>query len=274
MLVIFSDLDGTLYPYNKSHELLDQTLLDIQDAKKRGLFFNIATGNGIYPKIINIAKKTNSTYLIGCTGGIIYDVNNEKIIKKFTLNKLYVTYLYELFKKNSEDITSVFYTEKNLYSSNFNSPLHKTLKNAMIDSDETFLELSEDVLKEKIIKINFLAKNKNIDTSFLFQKIKMFLNVDIIHYPDGVGEIISKNINKGTAIKYLNTNYFQTSENNIMTIGDSSNDKEMLEFFENSYAMENSDKNTKKTAKFQAKSVTDNGLGLAIKDFLDRKENL
>lgn len=274
MLVIFSDLDGTLYPYNKSHELLEKTLLDIQDAKKRGLFFNIATGNGIYPKIINIAKKTNSTYLIGCTGGIIYDVNNEKIIKKFTLNKLYVTYLYELFKKNSEDITSVFYTEKNLYSSNFNSPLHKTLKNAMIDSDETFLELSEDVLKEEIIKINFLAKNKNIDTSFLFQKIKMFLNVDIIHYPDGVGEIISKNINKGTAIKYLNTNYFQTSENNIMTIGDSSNDKEMLEFFENSYAMENSDKNTKKTAKFQAKSVTDNGLGLAIKDFLDRKENL
>ena len=74
---------------------------------------------------------------------------------------------------------------------------------------------------------------------------------------------------KGTALEFL-TNKLGVDLGNTMAIGDSTNDHPMLKKAKFSYAMDNSDRETKNISKFSTSDVRQNGLGEAIIDFMFR----
>jgi hydroxymethylpyrimidine pyrophosphatase-like HAD family hydrolase len=79
-------------------------------------------------------------------------------------------------------------------------------------------------------------------------------------------EINSKNTNKGIALQYL-LKHLNLTKDNLMAIGDSYNDVEMLKLAKYSFVMNHADNEIKKLAKFKDDISTSKGVGDVINKY-------
>ena len=85
--------------------------------------------------------------------------------------------------------------------------------------------------------------------------------------------MVDKDVNKGTALKALSEQY-NISPDEIMAIGDSINDTEMITFAGLGVAVENAHPNIKKIATHITSSNNQDGVAKAIEKFILNRESL
>lgn len=255
--IIFSDIDGTIYP--RSKEIHPENITEIKKAQDEGIEFVICTGNGYFENVANLTTRLNARYAITSNGASIFDRELNDFIFKAMIDKDIAN---EILKFSIENKTgSNFWDDEFLYINKYTDQrVIDVMKSVMILDKEPIVR---DSITRDIFKIEFYDEKHKIDAMVEF--LKKF-NLQIARMKDNHVEVTNNNVSKGDGIKWLcQNNNWNISK--TMGIGDSANDLPMFEVVEYSYAMGNGSDQVKNLADYTVESVELGGLAEGIKHF-------
>ena len=247
--LIAIDLDGTML--NSYGMVTENTKNTIKEIEKQGIEVVIASGRPI-DSIKEIAKEIESkNYFIAGNGAIIYDIKKDEIIYEKTLSKEKVLEIIKICEENS--ISYNVYTEKEILAASLKYNVlyyHKEnlkkeeSKRTKINIVKNMYEYVENKKDARYLKITICDENKTVFNSIM-KKIKEIKEIEILE----VSHMARKTIKQGTEEFSISYYYTEISEENVdkwnaieflikklnikkeevMAIGDNSNDKNMIE---------------------------------------------
>ena len=286
--LIAIDIDGTLL--NSYGEVSQRNKQAIQNAINKNI--DVILTSGRMPKaILPIANEINSNkYLISGNGAAIYDIQKEKILYNNYLSKSKTLEIIDFCEKNS-----MFYT---IYTNN--AILTKSLNYNILFYNNENKKKSED----KKIKINVINNLKDYIINYqgddflkfticdsdqmifksIINKLKTIKDIDVLevahmsrkiikHGTDDFEisyfytEITNNNVNKWSAIEEL-IKILNISKEEVLTIGDNINDKEMIENAGLGIVTGNSSPYMQKIADKVVASNDESGVAEAIEKFI------
>jgi len=263
MKLVAIDLDGTLL--NSNAKISKESKEYLMKLKDEGNIIVIATGRTCRSALIACEGAEFANYIISSSGASIYDRVNKKILFIKPL-------LYETLKKIS-----------NLYNSNVKYIEFNDLKyhNKFYEKD---IEISSN--SKKIENLNEFIRNKNdiLQVCLIFETDEEALKANE-YIKSNIPEVYSYTVRckyskclyieimmKGTS-KYSSLSYVSKinniNENNIIAIGDSENDLDMIKNIKESVAMYNAVDVLKENAKYIAKSNDENGVIEFLKEYFN-----
>ncbi len=242
------DLDGTML--NSYGVVSEETKNTIKEVEKQGVEVIIASGRPI-ASIKEIAKEIESkNYFIAGNGAIIYDVKKGEIIYEKTLSKEKVLEIIKICEENS--ISYNVYTEREIlatslkynvlyyHKENLKKEESKKTKINIVNNMYEYVKNKEDA---KFLKITICDETKTVFNSII-KKLKGIKNIEIldvshmarktiVHGTEEYqisyfySEISTENVDKWEAIKFL-IDKLNIKKEEVMAIGDNSNDKNMI----------------------------------------------
>ena len=265
--LIATDCDETLLSTDKT--IHPRNLAAIKKAQDMGIIITTATGRGPY-QLFDILEKIGNEkedrFSILCNGGIIMDNLTKKVVDSSPIHYKKAIEISDYCRNIG--VHFEIYTDKHCYvfangneiNGNYDDKVYKFVKKA----DDI-----ENLDKEIIVKV--IIKNSNLNYLMsLEEDIARICDWDVaISYSsDTFMEINKKNVNKAKALEKLCDHYGIGMEN-VLTIGDNYNDKEMLEEAGFSAAVQNAHLLLKDIAKYTTKATNDQGaVGEAIEKFV------
>lgn len=218
MKLLVSDFDGT---YFKDEESILINNKYINKWRDNGNLFMISSGRS-FKSLKSMTEKYNIKYdyLSCCDGSILYD-NNDNVIIKYKLNEQIVKSFLSLIK-------------------------YVNIERIQYSYDDEYYNKKQ---KGTLIGINLVIQNENVNNIFLnkWNELKNNnLNYDFLGYKhDDITFFCIKNkgINKSTTVKYLE-NKLNINYDDIYVFGDNENDYIMLSNY-NSYYIGNVDEKIK-----------------------------
>lgn len=289
------DMDGTLLNNNK--EISNENIAAIKKACDAGVKTILCTGRSIlgiekFLKMLNLNNYNN--YSITCSGSLILNNTKEKILHHETLNiedirfidniskELNVTYNMYSHDKLLSPCPSFYNSfesaENNMsimYFDNFET-LNNCLvtKMTLINEDKKIKNELKKIFSEGIIgKATFFEpkENGNFNEHLFFDidKLpkKLTEKYTLLKTTPYTIEVLNKNCNKGTGVKIL-ADTLKISREEIICIGDSGNDKHMIEYAGLGVAMGNAFNEIKEVADYITLTNEQNGVAHVIEKFI------
>ena len=286
--MIAVDLDGTML--NSYGEVTENTKRVVKQTEKKGTDVVIASGRTI-DSIKEIAEDIGtSNYIIAGNGAVLYDMKSKKILYEnyIPLNKALEiiniceqnSIYYNVYTNKSIIADSLRYNVLYYYKENLKKEDSKKTSITLVDNIPNYIK---EMKNEKIMKIIVCDITKSVFNSI----IKMFTpvqDVDVLDISHMVRKIIRhgstqvqieyyyteismENVNKWNAIEFL-INKLNIKKEEVITIGDNMNDKEMIEQAGLGIAMENSVPKVKEIADFVTDDNNNEGVAKAIEKFI------
>ena len=242
------DLDGTML--NSYGVVSEETKNTIKEIEKQGVEVIIASGRPI-DSIKEIAREIESkNYFIAGNGAIIYDIKKDKIIYEKTLSKEKVLEIIKICEENS--ISYNVYTEREIlatslkynvlyyHKENLKKEENKKTKINIVNNMYEYVKNKEDA---RFLKITICDESKTVFNSII-KKLKDVKNIEIldvshmarktiVHGTEEYQisyyytEISTENVDKWEAIKFL-IEKLNIKKEEVIAIGDNSNDKNMI----------------------------------------------
>ncbi len=245
---VVSDLDGTIIAHTENGNIIYESVVEaINEYINNGNKFSIATGRH-YKDVISIVdankiKFKDDFFIIGMNGSQIYSWGQKKLIFNSTLPNDKMEYfgsiIENLLKKYNDEVIVFGYGEnENIYTIKTDGKNFQKMFDEIVvyeDNEDTFnyIIVEKDQLStlRNITKfvVGFDSEIKNPEELIMeFNKISS--EVDFIQSGPSFVEMMPKNINKASAIDLINNTYYKINKENIMALGDSGNDIEMLAY--------------------------------------------
>lgn len=263
--IIFSDIDGTTYGKNFTPK--QDTVKDVHEAIDNNIEFVFTTGNPPFSRIRKLSNQFKCRYAITSNGASIYDFQDDKYIMLKTIEASLQKTIIDIADKYQLQLN--FWNDEHYFTWNKNPNYSDTYHYPLLDISNV---KETNNIQNNVVKMELFGNASKITKAF--EELKM-LDLQIINMREDHIEITAKNVNKGTAIEWFLENIYPDHKlNDVMTIGDSPNDWEMLKRTVYSYAVANATEDTKKHAKLNTAAHDQNGLGLAVKDYMYRKLNI
>ena len=236
----FIDLDGTML--NKRRKLTEASLISIEKLIKNNIGVTICTGR--WPissmEINNKIEKYTSTknkYLISLNGALIYNVENQEVLKTFNISIPLFKKLLQIAKHFK--LRLLIYNESGLNKSIAYSDkirfkfLFKNLNGGKIKKIKwKKFNIIDDTLKVLFISMS----RKKIEKTFNFLKNNMSEYYHLTKVSKYMIEITSLEASKGNAVKYI-CDQLKINTSEAVCFGDSSNDISMFEETLNGYCV-------------------------------------
>ena len=286
------DMDGTLLDENK--KISKKNIQAIKKAKQLGVKIVIASGRtiqGIEKYLEKLDLLSEDNYCVVCSGSLVMNNTKEKVIQSNPLSYEDFRYIFDLAKQL--DINLNMYSDESIliHSNNYYSRLDAIANNLPLEIMD-FNSLNKDTLITKIMLINedlsmleeMQALFPNIiveDTSIqskkdynkeLFKDISK-LPVEFLEKftvskvtPFNV-EVMKKSSNKRSGLEKI-AEQFKIKPQEIICIGDSGNDKEMIEYAGLGVAMGNAFPEIKEIADYVTLTNDENGVAHVIDKFI------
>lgn len=243
------DLDGTLL--NTYGEVSEKTREALIKAKNSGTEVVLASGRPISSTESLAIELGVDNYLISGNGAAVYDIKNQKVIYDRFLTKEQVLRIAKLCEENSFFYN--VYTEDEVIASslNYNVLFYHKENVKKIEEKRTHINIVQNIAeyieqsgKDKFLKITVCDESQFIFNSIM-KRLKEIDGIDVLEVAymsrkkiksgtDDVDiqyfytEITNQNVNKWSAIEFL-LNKLQIQKEEVITIGDNINDKEMIE---------------------------------------------
>ena len=239
--LIVSDFDGTLI--NKDEEIPTSTVMLIDDLRRKGYFFAIATGRSLKSVLDYNHDFCFIDYIISSNGGYIYDTEKEKVIYKKNLLISNVKQIIKLLYDKSiiyltDDVTWNLISKDSAYEEDYD-----VIK---VDDYPKFLEEN----KTNIYKIEIYFKSLD-ETKKALEKVKCLnfkINVNIqIHDDKYMLEITHQDVNKYEGLRKICSKR-KIDMNDVIAFGDGYNDIELIQNIGIGVAVENAVDELKKVA--------------------------
>ena len=263
--LIVSDLDDTLL--NDELALSEENIEAVAQARERGLIFTFATGR-MYASALAFAKQLNLPQelpLICYNGALIQRVSGETIYEaplSFDLALDMVRYCA------SQGWTTNVYYKDELYVSEVNADVeyYLTIADVPVHAVGDLAVFLQDGEKQpsKILVVSPLGshdetlamlKNRYSDSAYVLQSKNRFV------------EMTSLQANKAIALKWL-TEKMGLKMEEVLAIGDSNNDVDMLRTAGIGVAVGNAVSDAKEAADHITTSNNEGGVARAIRDFV------
>ena len=262
------DLDGTLF--NTYGEVSEKTREALIKAKNSGTEVVLASGRPISSTESLAIELGVDNYLISGNGAAVYDIKNQKVIYDRFLTKEQVLRIAKLCEENSFFYN--VYTEDEVIASslNYNVLFYHKENVKKIEEKRTHINIVQNIAeyieqsgKDKFLKITVCDESQFIFNSIM-KRLKEIDGIDVLEVAymsrkkiksgtDDVDiqyfytEITNQNVNKWSAIEFL-LNKLQIQKEEVITIGDNINDKEMIENAGLGVVMRNSNPKMKEIA--------------------------
>jgi Cof subfamily protein (haloacid dehalogenase superfamily) len=266
------DLDGTVVWQNDHKTITDKTFEAIEYAAEKGVVVVIATGRMLSGIQDFLKENKNIKYLITTNGSKLINLENKEVMY---CNPLSYSKVKELSEKAEElGLFYELYCDGKSYAPRKNKEnirsynIHKEWFDMLNDRPIPFENLEDLIIRDKkeVEKFNMLSipyedYNKVWDE---FKKI------------DGINQVSSIKINieinnettsKWAALKHL-LQVTGIKEDEVMTIGDSGNDYEMIKRAGLGVAMGNAFDEVKGVAKYITDDDNEDGFAKAVYKFI------
>jgi len=286
------DMDGTLLNENK--EISKENIIAIKKAKQLGVKIVIASGRtiqGIEKYLEQLDLLSDDNYCVVCSGAVVMNNTKKIIIQSNPLSYEEFTYVFELVKQlhitlNMYSDESILIHSSNYYSRfdaiannmplkimDFNSLDKNTLitKIMLINEDLSIVEEMQALFPNIIVEeIDIKAKedyNKELfkDISKLPRSFLERFTVSKVT-PFNV-EVMKKSSNKRSGLEKI-AEQFKIKPSEIICIGDSGNDKQMIEYAGLGVAMGNAFQEIKEIANYVTFTNEGNGVAHVIEKFI------
>lgn len=264
--LIAIDMDGTLLKDDKT--ISAKTKEALKMASSLGIKIVLTSGRPIQgiKKYLNELKLTGKDdYVIGLNGALICKCSDYSIISSNeTLNGKDLKYIYNKVKE-FKAYFHAFTTDEDLVNveSKFSKNEEKriNLKVRVVDFPT---EIKDD---DEILKVVLEEEKDVLDKITTKIPTELFEEYNVIRSVDFMLEFMKNGCNKATGIEKL-AQYLGISKEEIIAIGDASNDKEMIEYAGLGVAMGNSKDDIKMLADFITKSNEEDGVAYVIDKFI------
>lgn len=284
--LIVSDMDGTLF--NSNQEISPYNLAAIQNARKNGVQFMIATGRSMETMQPTLDKYELQCSLILMNGAEVRDENHnvistmnidEKVLPDITKRLEEMGYIPEITTNDGVQMCGTV------------EQMELTMGYRMMCLDRTHtltLDKAIEIGRDSVF-MNVLTRNESLD-ELLAKKLEMrkiivfnpdrevndrnreqlqkeFPHLSIVSsYPENI-EVNAKEARKGLALEVA-IEKMGFSKNEVAVFGDGLNDVSMFELFPNSYAPANAELEVKQKAKEIIPSNNDDGVGKKMNELL------
>ena len=279
--MICLDLDGTLL--NDCKEISQENINLIRRAcKEKGIICVFATGRPLeyVDEICNSHDSHLSNYIIASNGAIIRDNKNNEVIYKAPITNTQILNLKNIFLEENADYMIVYTDKQQVLREARNA---KALKDSaiIVNKKDSELKHIEDAIKSNSNLSSLLCMiGGNI--SALEKIISRLKEIEGLETP-GIGnyshktktyafeskfiDVMKKGCSKKNAIYFL-ADKLKIKKEEIIVMGDGSNDLSMFECAGLKIAMENAEEKLKEKADFITTSNNDNGVAKAIQKFV------
>ena len=286
--LIAIDLDGTLL--NSYGEVSVENKAAIKKATEKGIYVVLCSGR-ISNSVENIANEIGANnYIIGGNGAIVYDIKQQKILYNKYMNKELVLRLIKICEENS--IYYSIFVENSIVASSlkYNVLFYNSENSKKTSEKKTKINIVQDIYKyiqesmfEEFSKITICDSNKVIFDGII-RKLREIKNIDVLdvahlsnkkimngtHEEDIAyyyTEVTNRGVNKWVAIKFL-IEALGIKEEEVMAIGDNTNDIEMIKNAGLGVVMGNSSPQIKEFGNIIVKSNNENGVAEAIEKII------
>ncbi|KEI07684.1 haloacid dehalogenase [Clostridium sp. K25] len=285
------DIDGTLVKNNKT--LSNKTIETIKKAKRKGVKIVLVTGRpiqGLKQYTEKLGLNSNNDYGIACSGGLIQCLGNKKILFESSLTFKEFSYLYNLSKDLK--ITLNFLSRDTILTPNLNltTQVESFLSNVPMEIKD-FETLDENIFINRIVYINetddfvnhLMKIIKRVNIKYTFPKKihgnsnlildedslpkKLFENFTVLKPSSETLEIQKKGINKGSSLNFL-AKKLGINPNEVIAVGDSGNDIDMIKYAGLGVAMGNAFSEVKEIADYITYTNEEDGLAHVIEKFI------
>lgn len=286
------DMDGTLLSDNK--KISKENIIAIKKAKKKGVKVVIASGRSIqgiekYLEELDLVSEDN--YSVVCSGAMVINNTKEEIIQCDSISYEDFKYVFNLVKKLHINLN--MYSDESIliHSSNYFSKIDSIANNIPLQMTD-FNCLKEDTLITKIMLINedlsmvdeikalfpsIIVKDISIKAKEGFNK-ELFTDMSklpkellerftVSKVAPFIVEVMKKNSSKRSGIEKLAQD-LKIKPHEIICVGDSGNDKEMIEYAGLGVAMGNAFPEIKEIADYVTYTNEDNGVAHVIDKFI------
>lgn len=283
--LVATDMDGTLLRDDKTFDTERfNRILDAMD--ERGIQFVVASGNQL-PKLhhyLDSYRKRPLTY-IAENGAYIADQEKDILISGFsekTVNQVIATLA------NFPQVGVILSGHKNAYLPIERAePIASLMKDyldflgADYNGDVSAMDFirtwypnavyidSYDVLSEDTI-VKFALQTKRRETAQILAQLIDQLPPNVVPVTSGFGaiDLISRGVNKGSALKWLGEQ-LNIKPEEMVAFGDAANDAEMLNYVGTGVAMENATPALKATADVVIGHNNDGGVLAYLEEILE-----
>lgn len=262
--IIGVDLDGTLLTSDK--QVTDRTFETIQDTVKKGNVIVPVTGRPLsgIPQPIRNCKEIE--YMITSNGAVTYDLREGRIVENKCLpfavcnliyHRLYgMASVFEVFTGGA-----AYEDEQSLQ--NLLNRYHRTSYTEYIKRSRKVVNSVEEIIQSAKIDEIAVMFDRSYAVSYLMQEMKSMDIFQIVETAQNEFEIYDNAAGKGKALIRL-ANRLHFSEGEIVAIGDSNNDLDMMDKAGISIAMGNALDNVKKAADIVTSDNDQDGVAEAI----------
>lgn len=257
--LIACDLDGTLLNYDG--QISDRTKEIIKKAQEKGTKFCIATGRMFrsacqFAKILDIKCP-----VISYNGALIKDFVTDEILYSLPLDISIAQKVLLYCKKNNWYVQK--YEDDFLYVESMTGYAQRYAQKVSVPvkaQGDAFYELKQPPNKLMLV----VDETKQQD---ILRELRVFFGEDIFITTSNNRfiEIINPGVNKGTALAYL-CRSLNIEKDQVMALGDSFNDIEMLEYAGLAVAMGNAAPELKAVSNFISLDNHNDGVAAAIEE--------
>ncbi|MGY6172156.1 Cof-type HAD-IIB family hydrolase [Candidatus Mycoplasma pogonae] len=264
---VFSDVDGTLY--GTDFTVRDETVKHIHRAiNESDIEFVITTGNPPFERHQKLADQLHARYLITSNGATVFDNVEKKYLYSKEFNQEQQQLVIDLAKKY--DLQLNFWNHENYFTLNHKSEFLTSWNYSLIDPQ--VVVKNADKTQKNVVKMELFGKDKNIEAAK--KALEEDGSLEIINMKDHHLELTAKGVNKGSAIKWFLNHLHPQDPETVMVVGDSPNDIPMFVITPYSYAVANARDGVEQYAKLHTTAYDQNGVGMAIDDYLYRFKNI
>lgn len=268
--LIATDLDGTLM--SADHLTVTQrTINTLKKAHDRGVKIAIATGRPLALIDNVICQVPFTDYIIYSNGACVFDRNENKIIYSNLIENHIAREIIDYLLKNNV-FFEIYVDGKSHYQLGTEN---------LFDNTGFPQEFIDEVIKTMTGHKSLLRFLGGLDVEKItlysvkdeYYKIfeEKLLSYDLSTACSFKGnlEATVKSADKGRALEGI-CKVIGITANECMSFGDAGNDRPMLEFAKFSFAMANGSDECKAAAKYLARSNEDDGLAIAVEEYILR----
>lgn len=272
--LIATDLDGTLL--DSGMGLSEKNKQSLERAAEMGVILVIATGRS-YRSIPNYVKEIKGLkYAVTANGSKIHDFETSKLLYDQYISESAIDDVWDVL--NTKGIMLEVFVDGRPYVHNWDyvnpqifgvsDSFMKYFMASRKPVEDIFQFIKEHKSKIENINLVFRSPQERLDAlstlEAIISKNNSFSLTSSFAFNLEVGGLY---VNKGEAIHKL-CEMNQLSRENVMCLGDNSNDKEMVEYAGIGVAMSDAVSDVKDVADFVTKSSSESGVAFAVEKFV------
>lgn len=264
--LIATDCDGTLL--DSTGHIPDDNIKTLQKLNSLGHKIVLVTGRSAILAKDYIEQLQVTPMVIGCNGSSCINVLTGDINYVNPINKEAVKKVFDFCTKNNlpfkaTTLTTCFTNDTLLYKSGLSSTLTRYTKKLKYSLAYTLVEdIFSIIPTNDIIKIVLVNSDEDILKS-IQASLKKIGDIAVVRSARNCLDIICPNSSKGRAVEHY-AKSLGIAKEDVIALGDSENDKSMLEYAGISIAMKNAEDEVKSIADIITDTNDNAGLAKAL----------